>query len=132
MGGHPYMYAVPFQDDVEAALQALRKDVFERGAYFLAERRPRSIKEAVDQTDETGTRSILDIERIAATPRSRHAAPFTPEELARYFGPGQPTARMVEESDDLWEELERGEARYLVTDEPDGTKQLVFVGYSFD
>jgi hypothetical protein len=39
---------------------------------------------------------------------------------------------MVEESDDLWEELERGEARYLITHEADGTKQLVFAGYSFD
>lgn len=132
MGAHPYMYVVPFHDDFGAALQALRNDVFERGAYFGGESRPRDIKQAVARSGETGTRSILDIERVSRTPALRCAAPLSSEELHRYFGGQQPTARMVEESDQLWEELERGMARFTVIQEAGAPKQLMFVGYSFD
>ena len=34
MGGWPYQYVVPFPDDVQAALDALRADVFAHGDYY--------------------------------------------------------------------------------------------------
>jgi hypothetical protein len=132
MGGWPYQYVVPFQDDVQAALDALRTDVFARGAYYGSEARPRSIKEAVARSGESGTRSILDIERVSPRPDYRRAAPLTAAEVERYFGGAQPTMRMVEECDDLWENLERGQARYLVVYDGGVPINLVFVGYSFD
>jgi hypothetical protein len=39
---------------------------------------------------------------------------------------------MVEECEDLWQDLERGMARYVTVAEGAGPKQLMFIGYSFD
>ena len=132
MGGWPYQYVVPFQDDAQAALDALRADVFARGDYYGSETRPRNIKEAVARSGDSGTRSILDIDRVSKKPDYLRAAPLTAEETARYFGGGQPTVKMIEECEALWEELERGKARYVVAYEEGVPTELVFVGYSFD
>ena len=132
MGGWPYQYIVPFQEDAQAALDALRADVFARGDYYGSETRPRNIKEAVARSGESGTRSILDIDRVSNKPGSMRAAPFSADDLARYFGGDRPTVKMVEECEALWEELERGQARYVVAYEGGVPSNLVFVGYSFD
>jgi hypothetical protein len=132
MGGWPYQYIVPFQDDAQAALDALRADVFARGDYQGSTARPRSIEEAVARSGESGTRSILDIERVSPVPGSRRAAALTAAEVERYFGGTPPTVTMVEECDDLWDDLERGHARYVVAYDGGVPASLVFVGYSFD
>ena len=132
MGGWPYQYIVPFADDVQAALDALRADVFARGEYYGSEERPSSIKEAVVQSGESGTRSILDIERVSKTPAYRRAAPLTREELDRYFSGQLPSVKMIEDCEDLWQDLERGQARYLTAYEGGTPRSLVFIGYSFD
>ena len=132
MGGDPYQYVAPYQANLQAVLDRLREDVFERGEYRGAEARPRTIEEAVRQSEESGTASILDIERITKEPDFCCAAPLTDEELARYFAGQAPTVKMVEECDDLWEELERGMARYVVIYEGGVPNEVVFVGYSFD
>jgi hypothetical protein len=132
MGGHAYQYVVPFQEDAQAALDALRADVFARAEYFGADTGPRSIQEAVARSGESGTRSILDIDRIAEVPDYCRAAPLTPAEEATYFGGAKPTVTMIEECDRLWEDLERGKARYVVGYEDGVATHLVFVGYSFD
>jgi hypothetical protein len=132
MGGWPYQYVVPYQEDVPAALAALRADVFARGAYYGADACPRTIREAVARSGESGTRSILDIDRVSRMPASCRAAPLTPAEVARYFGGVPPTVAMVEECDALWEELERGQARYVIAYEGGIPAHLIFVGYSFD
>lgn len=94
--------------------------------------RPGSIKEAVKRSGESGTRSILDIERIAKTPASCCAALLTNEEMAHYFAGQTPMIRMVEECKDLWNDLERGMARCVLIHEGGAPKELVFVGYPFD
>jgi hypothetical protein len=132
MGGWPYQYVVPFQEDAQAALDSLRADVFARGDYYGSNARPRTIKEAVARSGESGTRSILDIDRVSRAPDYRRAAPFTTAELQKYFRGAQPTVRMIEECDDLWQDLERGQARFLVAYEEGAPLSLVFVGYSFD
>lgn len=132
MGAHPYQYIVDYQEDPGAALARLREDVFERGVYYGAERRPKTPKQALEQAGESGTRSILDIERISKRPDYCCAAPLTPDELLRYFGSATPTAAMVDQSDALWEEMERGMARYFVAYEQGIPRHIVFVGYSFD
>ena len=132
MGGWPYRYVVPYQENVQAALDGLRKDVFEHGDYYGSAARPRTIKEAVKRSGESGTRSILDIERIAKSPACSCAAPLTSEEMARYFGGQWPTIKMVEECEDLWQDLERGMARYVLIYEGAAPKELMFIGYPFD
>ena len=132
MGGEPYEYVVPYREDVQAALEELRAAVFERGEYHGAEARPKSIADAVRRSGDSGTRSILDIERVSRTPDYCRAAPLTPDEMQRYFGTESPTVQMVQDCDALWEDLERGMARYVVTGEAGGHRELVFIGYSFD
>ena len=36
MGGHPYYYVVPYQQDVERALAVLRENEFRAGRYYPA------------------------------------------------------------------------------------------------
>jgi hypothetical protein len=79
-----------------------------------------------------GTRSILDILKIAPEPSYCAAAPLTPDEYHRYFGTERPSLDTVRNSEDLWEELERGMARYVLAYEGDRPTKIVFVGYSFD
>ena len=81
MGGHYYYHFAPYQEDIEAALQALRKREFEAGRYNPAIPFPfddwhsqtagaaggamhASIKAALEDSDADGTRSILDMERV--------------------------------------------------------------------
>lgn len=131
MGAHPYQYVVDYDEDAQAALDRLRGDVFRRGAYRGAGRGASSPDEALAQSDESGTRSILDITRLSSRPALCAAAPVSEEERTRYFGTSLPTLAAVEESDAFWEELDRGKARYLPVLE-EGTKRLLFAGYSFD
>ena len=82
MGGHPYWYVVDYQEDIAAALNALRQREFLAGRYNPVISYPHklfpigpqspapgaahiSIREAVEASDADGTRSILDIERIS-------------------------------------------------------------------
>lgn len=131
MGGHPYQYVVEYEPDIQAVLERLRADVFREGKYFGSDRKPASPQVAVKQAGDTGTRSILDITKVTSRPDYCCVAPLTPAELTRYFGTELPTVAQVEESDEFWEELERGQARCVVA-LADGVRKLVFAGYSFD
>jgi hypothetical protein len=74
MGGHPCYYFVPYEEDIGAALQKLRKREFEAGRYNPAipfldfpigpaspapGKQHSSIQQALDASDADGTRSIL-------------------------------------------------------------------------
>ena len=131
MGGSPYQYVVEYDDDLQAALDRLRREVFRKGEYYGADRGPETPEQALELAEETGTRSILDILRVQADPVHCCAAPLTPEELTRYFGTDRPSAQAVEASDEFWEDLERGKARCLVVYDGDRRK-IFFAGYSFD
>jgi len=132
MGGVPYDYVVPYQEDVQAALDHLRREVFERGDYYGAEHRPSSIREALEASEDTGTRSILDIERVTPEPDYCCAAPVGEDDLQRYFGTSTPTAAHVQDSEEFWEDLERGMARYVIVYDGGKPSQIFFAGYSFD
>ena len=83
MGAEPYWYIVPYESDIDAALQKLRQREFRAGRYnpvtpfpkfpvdLDAEPAPAqhgSIEEVMEVADEDGTRSILDIQHAAAAP----------------------------------------------------------------
>ncbi len=131
MGGHPYQYVVDYDPDTQAALERLRGDVFRQGKYYGADQKPATPQDAVKLAGETGTRSILDITKVKSRPDYCCVAPLTQQELTRYFGTITPTVGQVEESDEFWEDLERGKARCLeVLD--NSVRKLFFAGYSFD
>lgn len=148
MGGHPYWYTVPFQADTQRALDELREREFRAGRYnpvmrnirfsepaFSAQApgaRHASIADALEASDADGTRSILDISRVADTPDFCVAAPLHEDELESLFGTTQPTREQALDSIELGEAIERGHCRYLTLFENGMPTHLFFVGYSFD
>jgi hypothetical protein len=147
MGGHPWFYSVEYQPDVNSALQELRRREFEAGRYNPAvwfpqfpvdEKSPSpgaqhsSIEEAIEDADADGTRSILDMERVSDNPDYGAVTPLRADELIELFGTDKPSREMVEESDDLFERLERGQGVYIITYRGEEPSEIFFAGYSFD
>ncbi|WP_150106166.1 hypothetical protein [Rubinisphaera brasiliensis] len=132
VGAEPYDYTVPYEADIQAALDKLRQQVFASGNFRGAEFDPASPEEALEMTAEEGTASILDILRVSETPDFCCAAPLSAEELNRYFGTEKPTRNQIADSDDFWDDLERGMARYIILYDGEEPKQIYFVGFSFD
>ena len=148
MGAHPYYYFVRYQGDVDAALQELRRREFEAGRYNPAEpfpafpvsasspspgRKHASINEAQLEAAEDGTRSILDIDHVAAAPRDGAAAPFDSDFLLDSFRTLQPPHEAVQARLlDLLHPIERGQCRYLAVSKDGRPSELFFAGYSYD
>ncbi len=150
MAAHPYWYFVPYDDDVQRALDRLRRREFEAGRYnpvlarmhfgdpALFERRPgarhRSIAEALADAGDDGTRSILDVDRANDAPAVGVAAPLTDGALYELFDTRTPTHDAVEEQiAELLGDVPRGQCVYLVVyDEGDSMRpsELFFAGFS--
>ncbi|MEV4762244.1 hypothetical protein AB0J89_06365 [Micromonospora chokoriensis] len=77
MGASGWSYVVAYQPDLDAALDALRDEVFAEGRYWWARgtipnsasdypHRPTTMKELFDDelVQESGTHSILDVHRV--------------------------------------------------------------------
>jgi hypothetical protein len=147
MGAHAYFYFVDYNPDLNAALHALREREFRAGRYYPAMRYPpfpidssspapgpahSSIDAAVDAAAENGTRSILDLVRVASTPDYRVAVVLSEGELILLFGTLYPTRETLETCDELFAAMERGKGVCIVAHkegQPDG---VFFAGYSFD
>ncbi|HZT42725.1 MAG TPA: hypothetical protein VFA07_11220 [Chthonomonadaceae bacterium] len=122
MGATGWTYWIPYQSDLDKALRELKEQVFARGEYnkpFTAEdyleilgekadprlaralpsraslTPPQTIGELLRQCAESGTGSILDIERVAAEPQFGAIAPLPNETLRNLFGTEKPTQEMV-------------------------------------
>jgi hypothetical protein len=151
MGGHPYWYFVPYESDVQHALDTLRDREFKAGRYnpvirFLEftepgflEQQPgpkhRSIDDAVRASNEEGTRSILDISRVGDQPDwgvAGVAAPVPEDRLREWFGTEHPAHAMLDKANDLFESIDRGQCVYLLVYEGDQPKEIFFAGYSYD
>src|SRR3954462_6873279 len=124
MGGHPWFYYVDYEPDIDAALQKLRQREFLAGRYNPATPFPEfpvdenspvagaqhsSIEEALDDADADGTRSILDMLKVSDAPDYYAVAPLPEEKLMELFRTDKPTYEMIEDSEELYEELERGQ-----------------------
>jgi len=153
MGAEPYWYIVPYESDIDAALQKLRQREFRAGRYnpvtpfpkfpvdLDAEPAPAqhgSIEEVLEGADEDGTRSILDIQHAATEPfrgsqtQFFTAFPLVEADLVDLFGSVRPTREVVENNDEMWELLERGSAIYVILFDNDRPSEILFAGYSFD
>jgi hypothetical protein len=143
---NPWWYLVPCENDIARSLEALRQREFEAGRYNPAESFPRfpvdpgqapgskhaSIKAARDASDADGTRSILDVSRLSAKPDFNAVAPLDEDELMEFFGTTRPTVEDVEDNDELFDRMERGQGLYVVVYENDEPSQIYFAGYSHD
>jgi hypothetical protein len=166
MGANPYFYFTPYQSDIRAALQALREKEFNAGRYDPAMQmadppsymfefsfppdetipgpgaQHGSIDEAIGAAMESGTRSILDIMRIADEPDFFAACPLPPDDLIAMFGTAEPTRDLVEEvlikkqrGDPLerfWGRIERGQGLYIIVYDGAQPREIFFAGYSWD
>jgi hypothetical protein len=90
------------------------------------------VEEALEDSDADGTRSILDISGIADAPDFGVAAPLDPEILESLYGTDQPTRAAVEADMDFLEDVERGQAVYIILYAGGSPSELLFAGYSFD
>jgi hypothetical protein len=106
-----------------------------------------SIDEAINAGAESGTRSILDIMRIVDEPDYEAACALSPDELIELFGTATPTRELVETvlikggpldesirraGERFWEEIDRGQGRYIIVYDNAGPREIFFVGYSWD
>lgn len=147
MGGEPYWYFVPYEEDVDRALQSLRKREFEAGRYnpvirFLdfpltsASPRPgakhRSIEAAMEDSGEDGTRSILDIHGIREQAEYGVAAPLSNRMLQALYETIEPTHEMVEANMEFFNDIERGQCVYFTIFKDGKPHELLFAGYSYD
>ena len=132
MGGEPWFHVAPYQPDIRAALEALRQRVFADGEYRGSEDEPASIEEALENMDADGTASILDIDHVADEPEPMGLTVLAPADVKQYFGTERPTRADVEQADDFWEDIGRGEAVCVVLYNGNRPSELYFAGCSFD
>jgi len=132
MGGEPWFHVAPYQSDIPAALEALRQRVFAEGEYRGSDAEPATIEEALENMDADGTASILDIDHVADSPEPTGVTVLTPAEAKRYFGTEQPTRAHIEQADEFWDHIGRGEAVCVVLYSGDRPLELYFAGISFD
>lgn len=147
MGAHPWWYFVPYDPDIARALDVLREQEFVAGRYnpvvpFLTfplgpgspspGARHKSIAAARKAADATGTRSILDMEKVGQTPAFGVMCPLDPTTLRTSYGTERPTRAQVEANMDFLEDVERGHGVYVVLYAHDAPHELCFAGYSYD
>jgi hypothetical protein len=147
MGGHAYWYFVPYEQDVQSALDKLRAREFAAGRYSPAirylefeepdfssqrpERRYSSIQAAIRASAEQGTRSILDIERIGTKLDFGTAAPLPAKRLRELYDTDRPTHAMVD-NHEFFEDIPRGQCVYVIVYANGEPSELFFAGYSYD
>lgn len=148
MAGEAWCYVVPFQADVNQALQDLRRREFDAGRYNPVQPFPEfpvdigkpgpgaqhaSIEEALEASDMDGTRSILDMTGISATPEPGMVTELPADVAEELFGGGHPTAAMVEDVLAVLGQLvDRGQGVYVVLYQGDSPSEILFAGVSWD
>lgn len=147
MGASAYWYFVPYQDDIDAALQELRQREFRAGRYHpvvpfpdfpvgphapAPGARHATIAEAMEDADADGTHSILDLDHVSDEPDFCAVAPLDEDVLEDLYGTTQPTHAMIERNMDFLEDVERGHGIYIIVYKDGRPDEIFFAGYSFD
>jgi hypothetical protein len=139
---------VPYDDDMQGVLDALRKREFLAGRYnpvmplldfaepaFSRQYRAAqhdSIEDAIMDADEAGTRSILDIHTIATRADFGVASPMPRAGLLELYGTDCPTEEAVRANKDFLQWAAPAQCIYLVTHDHDGKRiNVLFAGRSF-
>lgn len=132
MGAEPWDYFIPYESNIQAALDKLKDREFRAGRYRYSEEKPATIDEAREIADADGTASILDIDRIGDEPDFGVVALLPPEQLVELFGTDKPTRAMIEADKDFYEDIERGQGIYIIVYKDDKPSEIFLAGYSYD
>jgi hypothetical protein len=132
MGAEPWDYFVPYEKDIQAAMEKLREREFRAGRFNGSEFNPATIEEAREIADADGTRSILDIDSVGDEPNFGVVVPLSPEYLVELFGTDQPTRAMIEGNMEFYEDIERGQGVYIIVYKDGKPSEIFFGGYSYD
>ena len=150
MGGEPWFYIVPYQPNITQALNELKQREFKAGRYNPVTMFPsfpvnpgapspgarhRTIEEAIRASGADGTRSILDMQRVADNSDYPDFGVITPVEeefLIERFGTARPTREMIEEGLDILENADRGQGVYTVIYRDGDPAEIFFGGISYD
>jgi hypothetical protein len=147
MGAHPYWYFEKYAGVVNESLQALRQREFQAGRYNPVIPFPdfppgpkspspgaqhASIEDALEDSAEDGTRSILDLNHISEAPDFCAVTPLPDGVLHGLYGTVKPTRAMIEENMDFLEDVERGQGVYILLYKDGQPDEVFFAGYSFD
>jgi hypothetical protein len=151
MGASSWVYAVDYQPDTGAALEALRRQVFDAGDYFPRsvnpdyaavtgrqpmEANPPSIDDLLETQAEEGTHSILDIcDGISAEQAFGTASPLSAEQSLAAFGTVRPDCARIEEwlaGGAYFTVRERWSGVYVICYRNDQPHQIHFAGFSGD
>jgi hypothetical protein len=132
MGAEPWDYFVPYESDIQTALDKLREREFQAGRYRGSEDHPSTIEEVMENMDEDGTGSILDIMQVSDTPDFCTVSPLPDETLVELFSTAQPTRQMIERNMAFYEDIDRGQGVYIIAYKDGKPSEIFFGGYSFD
>ena len=147
MGGEPYYYFVPYENDYNSALQKLREREFKAGRYFPATfsvgflpgvdtvspgAKHDTINDAIEDAAEEGTKSILDLHKVSEEEGFCIARILSPDETQKYFGTDKPEHEQVVNCMELFESVERGCGVCVPVFRDGEPVELFFMGYSFD
>ena len=123
---------MPYEEDIQAALEKLRQREFRAGRFNGSEDHPATIEEVLENMDADGTRSILDMTHISDQPDYFAVTPLPADELVSLFGTDRPTREMIEQNMDFYEDIERGQGVYMIAYKDGKPSEIFFAGYSFD
>jgi len=142
MGASFWQHWVPYEPDLDAALERIRDRVFAKGDYYRGhgEHRvvsPTSIEDVFHQLDDMGsaegTHSILDVGSIGPEPAFGVVAPLSEHELEELFETAKPTRAQIDAKVTALREL-RGcwEGTYVIAFERGKPREILFLGFSGD
>ncbi len=150
MGASGWRYVVPYQEDLAAALDALRRQVFASGDFISPAEEgypePRSAEDLLRDEygyfiETHGTHSILDvIEVVPAEDDDQWPGtirPLTPDDIQQVFGTGRPSRADYDRVADalIFHKVglpERGTGRSVTLWENGEPAEIAFWGYSGD
>jgi len=134
-----WQYCVPYNKDIQKALDSLRRREFEAGRFYLSKKRPKTIDEAIKNGDASATRSILDMETVSRTKDMNAVSQVPAKRLRALFHTDKPTHAMIENASkkgssglqQLLEEWGKGEGLYIITYSGGKPSEIYFAGWSF-
>ena len=138
MGAEPWLVFTAYRENLQQALLEVQDREFQSGSWdptgILAEEglEPRSIDELREMLEDTGTGSVLDMLHVGDSPDFFTVSPIPADQLVQLFGTAQPTRAMVEANDDYFEDIGRGQGRYIILYQDGQPSEIAFAGYSFD
>jgi hypothetical protein len=150
MGASGWEYLVPYQPDLQAALDGLRRQVFDSGDYISPVTwgltAPESVEALAQQEyywqfmGENGTHSIIDVLHVVPYEMGEQepgtVCAFTDDEYGDYFGSTRPSRADWDRfrRDPIFDEYvaERWTGRAMVLWADDAPSEIAFWGYSGD